>query len=204
MPPQEAFAIGTIRIVAGSVKGRKLLVPRDADVRPTLNRIREPMFTILGESLAGCSVLDLFAGSGALGLEALSRGARHAVFVEANPICLRAIRENLNRCGFCDGVHVLKATLPRDFQKVKKVIPHRVDVVFLDPPYNAVGKTDLLEALQHFSLLKENARIVFEHFYNDASITVPADFFLEDQRRYGDTGLTFIEYKPGERERDDD
>ena len=142
--------------------------------------------------------LDLFAGSGALGIEALSRGAQRVVFVDENPVCLRSIRENLDRCGFRSQTEILRGRLPAFFRKLAQVIAGKADIVLLDPPYNQVDKALLLESMHHFSLLKENARIVFEHFHKDVFNSVPTGFLLEKQKRYGDTSLTFFRYRPGE------
>jgi 16S rRNA (guanine966-N2)-methyltransferase len=190
--------IGTVRIIAGISRGRRVTVPGVPGVRPTLSRIREPLFTMLGEDLVEGDVLDLFAGSGALGIEALSRGARHAVFVDENPLCLRAIRENLERCGFQSQTEVLRGRLPSAFRIVGRALPRKADIVLLDPPYGGVKKASMLESMHRFSLLKENARIVFEHFHKDVFTTIPAGFFVEKQRRYGDTSLTFFRYLTGD------
>jgi 16S rRNA (guanine966-N2)-methyltransferase len=141
--------------------------------------------------------MDLFSGSGALGIEALSRGARNAAFVDSNPACVRCIRENLVRCGFQSHAQVLQARLPDDFQIVSKVLPGAMDIVFADPPYAWEGRVAILQDMHRFSLLNEHATIVIEHFHKDVSLSVPHEFFLEDERRYGDTVLTFIHYKPG-------
>jgi hypothetical protein len=126
--------IGTVRIIAGISRGRRVTVPGVPGVRPTLSRIREPLFTMLGEDLVDGDVLDLFAGSGALGIEALSRGARHAVFVDENPLCLRAIRENLERCGFQSQTEVLRGRLPAAFRIVGRALLRKADIVLSPAP----------------------------------------------------------------------
>ena len=158
---------------------------------------------ILGFSLDGCTVLDLFAGSGALGIEALSRGARHAVFFDQNIACIRAIHENLDRCGFKENATVLKGRFPDENERIKTAISGTYDIVFLDPPYGVPEKDRILEKLDRFSLLSKNARIVFEHASNDQIDLVPQGFVLEKQRRYGDTMLTFLTYQPREKVEDD-
>jgi 16S rRNA (guanine966-N2)-methyltransferase len=141
--------------------------------------------------------MDLFSGSGALGIEALSRGAQYAVFVDSNPVSIRCIGENLVRCGFASRAQVLQARLPDGFRSVRKALSGAVDIVLADPPYAWEGKTGILQSLHRFSLLNEHATIVFEHFHKDVFLSVPHEFFLEDERRYGDTVLTFFHYKPG-------
>jgi 16S rRNA (guanine(966)-N(2))-methyltransferase RsmD len=146
--------------------------------------------------------LDAFAGSGALGIEALSRGAERAVFCDEKQACIQAIRENLRKCDLAGRAVVLRTRLPEGLEKVRGAVAERCDLVFLDPPYGAEEKERILEGLHRFALLKERARIVFEHAKKDALACVPAGFAVEGERRYGDTMLTFLNYQPGE-ERDD-
>lgn len=188
-----------VRVIAGLAKGRRLKVPREPGVRPTQDRIRESLFTILGYPLDGRIVMDLFAGSGALGIEALSRGAEHATFVETNRSCIQVIQENLRLCGFHDRATVLSGDVPEDMPRIARAASRRFDLVFLDPPYTMKGKRRILKELHRFSLLRENARIVFEHSVKDPFPSVPEEFFVEMTRRYGDTTLTFIMYIREER-----
>jgi 16S rRNA (guanine(966)-N(2))-methyltransferase RsmD len=189
-------------VVGGVVRGRKLRVPPGRDVRPTQDRVREALFSILGDTVEGCIVLDAFAGSGALGIEALSRGAERAVFCDEKRVCVHAIQENLRKCELEDRAVVLRTRLPEGLAGVREALTEPGDLVFLDPPYGVEGKKRVLEGLHRFALLKERARIVFEHAKEDAFSCVPAGFVVEKQRRYGDTLLTFLNYQPGE-ERDD-
>jgi 16S rRNA (guanine966-N2)-methyltransferase len=191
-----------LRVVGGTVRGRRLKVPQGRDVRPTLDRIREALFSILGAEVEGCVVLDAFAGSGALGIEALSRGAERAVFCDADPECIQVIRGNLRDCDLADRAVVLRTRLPEGLARVKESLTGPCDLVFLDPPYGAGERERILEGLGRFALLKERARIVFEHAQKDAFSCVPAGFVVEKERRYGDTMLTFLNFQPGE-ERDD-
>ena len=198
-----------MRVIAGSAKGHLLKVPRGGKVRPTSDRVRESLFTILGPSLEHDAVLDLYAGSGALGIEALSRGAGYAVFVDQNVACVRVIQANIERIRFQDKTTVLKGRIPEVFARIRKAavigktFPPRYDTVFVDPPYNLRGNQAVLQGLHRFSLLKENARIVFEHFQKDCIRPVPEDYVIQEQRRYGDTMLTFFLYQPGEKVEDE-
>jgi 16S rRNA (guanine966-N2)-methyltransferase len=191
-----------LRVIGGSLKGLRLKVPPGGGVRPTLDRIRESLFSILGEKVVGSVVLDAFAGSGALGIEALSRGARHAVFCDERPVCVRTIQENLQRCSLTGRASVLRVRVPEGFPVIRKALAGPFDLVFFDPPYRAEGKERLLAAFDRFALSKEHARIVFEHARKDDFASVPAGFVLEEQRRYGGTLLTFFRHEPGEK-RDD-
>ena len=167
-----------MRIVAGEFGGRRLLAPRDGRVRPTADRVREAWMSILGPELPGARVLDLFAGSGALGLEALSRGATHATFVELAPGSLEALRGNIEALGVGSRVTVRRGDALRFAQALGA---GEYDVAFADPPYRA-DAADRLGALFRATPF---ARIL--------SVEHPADRRVEgDQtRRYGDTAVTF-------------
>ena len=167
-----------MRLIAGQFRGRRLAVPKDARVRPTADRVREAWMSILGDALDGAAVLDLFAGSGALGLEALSRGAATATFVELAASSLRALKANIATLGVESVTTVCHADALRFAARLE---PHRFDVAFADPPYTADA------ALQMVALFRRApfARILsVEH---RADVTPPGD----DTRRYGDTALTF-------------
>ena len=192
-----------LRIIGGSARGLKLTVPRGNDVRPTQDRIRESLFSILGDTVEGCVVLDAFAGSGALGIEALSRGAGRAVFCDENLECTHAILENLKVCAMTDRAVVLRTKVPAGLRRVREALVEPCDLLFLDPPYGMEEKGRILEAFHRFALLNEHARIVFEHPQKDIFSCVPAGFRVEDERRYGDTLLTFLNYQPGEKKSDE-
>lgn len=191
-----------LRVIGGSLKGRRLKAPLGRDVRPTLERIRESLFSILGDWVEEAVVLDLFAGSGALGIEALSRGARWALFCDERVDCVRTVQENLERCALVGRAAVLHVRVPEGLRGIEGVRPELFDLVFLDPPYRAAGKERLLEELHRFAFLRERARIVFEHSQKDVFDRVPACFVLEGGRTYGDTRLTFLSYQPV-KEKDD-
>jgi 16S rRNA (guanine966-N2)-methyltransferase len=167
-----------MRIVAGEFGGRRLVVPRDGRVRPTADRVREAWMSIVAPELPGARVLDLFAGSGALGLEALSRGASHATFVELAPASLEALRGNIDALGVGERATVRRGDALRFVQGLHA---GAYDVAFADPPYN-VEAADRLVALFRAAPF---ARIL--------SVEHPADHRVEgDQtRRYGDTAVTF-------------
>ena len=167
-----------MRIVAGEFGGRRLVVSRDGRVRPTADRVREAWMSILASELPGARVLDLFAGSGALGLEALSRGASHATFVELAPASLEALRANIEGLGVVERTTVRRGDALRFVQGLGA---GEYDVAFADPPYTADAADRLVASFPTAPF----ARILSgEH---------PADRRVEgdETRRYGDTAVTF-------------
>jgi 16S rRNA (guanine966-N2)-methyltransferase len=167
-----------VRIVAGEFRGRRLKVPADRRVRPTADRVREAWMSILGGALSGARVLDLFAGSGALGLEALSRGAASATFVELDPTSLGALRENIDALGVAGVATVYRGDALRFAEGLP---PNSFDVVFADPPYAADAAERLVTLFRRVPF----ARVL--------SVEHRADVLLagDATRRYGDTALTF-------------
>jgi 16S rRNA (guanine966-N2)-methyltransferase len=167
-----------VRIVAGEFGGRRLATPRDTRVRPTADRVREAWMSILAEVLPGARVLDLYAGSGALGLEALSRGAASADFVELNPPSLRALDANVAALGVGDRVRVHRGDALRFAERLGT---GAYDVAFADPPYRHEDAARLVALFRRTPF----ARILsFEH---RAAERLEGD----STRRYGDTALTF-------------
>jgi 16S rRNA (guanine966-N2)-methyltransferase len=167
-----------VRIVAGEFGGRRLAMPRDGRVRPTADRVREAWMSILAGALDGARVLDLYAGSGALGLEALSRGAGSADFVELNPPSLRALEANVVALGVARRVRVHRGDALRF---VERLGPAAFEVVLADPPYDRDDAARLVALFRRTPF----ARILsVEH---RADLRVDGD----DTRRYGDTALTF-------------
>ena len=170
-----------MRIVAGRWGGRRLTTPRGDAVRPTADRVREALFSILGEKVEGARVLDLFAGSGALGLEALSRGAAEATFVDSAAASVAAVRANLEAVG--GEAEVRRADALRFLRAATGETRH-YDLVLLDPPYRLAERLgrELSEALP--GVLAPDALVVSE---SDRRAPLPLDLPLRDERRYGDT-----------------
>ena len=170
-----------MRIVAGEWRGRRIKAPAGDRVRPTADRVREAWMSIVQRRLPGSAVLDLFAGSGALGLEALSRGARRAVFVEIAPASLRVLRENIEALGACEAATVRRA----DALRFAESLPaHAFDVAFADPPYGHGAAARLAEVWRRTPFA---ALLGVEH---RAGEPMPAG---GDARRYGSTVVTFYE-----------
>jgi 16S rRNA (guanine966-N2)-methyltransferase len=170
-----------MRVVAGLYGGRRLVSPSGSATRPTSDRVREALFSILGPAVEGARVLDLFAGSGALGIEALSRGAATAVFVDSSARAVAAIRTNLETLGIDADVRRMDA---RGALRTPSEPSDPYDLVFLDPPYRRAAELgrELSEALP--AVLAGGARVVSE---SDRRAPLELAFPMTDERRYGDT-----------------
>jgi 16S rRNA (guanine966-N2)-methyltransferase len=181
-----------VRIVGGENRGRRLAAPRGRRTRPTAERVREALFDVLGPSVAGTRVLDLYAGTGAIGLEALSRGALRAVFVERDREALRALRQNLERLRLPRAAaRIVAGDVPAALDAVARS-EAAFDLVFLDPPYRSDLAARTLRALGGSRLLAAGARVVVQH---PARTPLPAVAGLVPHRRarrFGETALTLL------------
>ncbi|MCL2669177.1 MAG: 16S rRNA (guanine(966)-N(2))-methyltransferase RsmD [Syntrophaceae bacterium] len=181
-----------MRIVGGEAKGRPVRVPKGCRIRPTADRIKESLFALLNP-LAGRSFLDLFAGSGNVGLEALSRGARSALFVECDRRLTEAIHNNLQLMGFSGKGEVLSLEAGIGL-KVLADRKSRFDILFADPPYGEGYLTAMAGWWTGTKLLTERGFWVLQHSVREPFPETPPEATLRvtDQRRYGDTMLTFL------------
>jgi len=177
-----------LRVIGGELGGRRLLVPRGGKVRPTSDLVREAIFNILGPVWIYQRVLDLFAGTGALGIEALSRGAVEAVFVEQGRSALKFIRGNLDALNLTSRAMVLPVAAKRGI-KVLAEKGEKFDLIFMDPPYgkDLVGVT--LQEIAQRGILSLTGVIVAEHSSIE-SASFPQSLELSLQRRYGDTAIS--------------
>ncbi|MEA2088076.1 MAG: 16S rRNA (guanine(966)-N(2))-methyltransferase RsmD [Candidatus Caldatribacteriota bacterium] len=182
-----------MRIVAGKNKGNILKSPRDLSVRPTSEKVREALFDILGSSVRETIFLDLFAGTGAVGIEALSRGAKKVIFIEKEPKCIKIIKENLEKTGNIQNAVVYKI----DFLPGLKLLARKnylLDYIFLDPPYNkGLVNISLLE-ISNLPILRKSGWIIVQHYKKEKVIKNLSNLRLFDQRRYGECYLSFYEY----------
>ncbi|MSO69220.1 MAG: 16S rRNA (guanine(966)-N(2))-methyltransferase RsmD [Alphaproteobacteria bacterium] len=185
-----------MRVVAGRLKGRRLDAPEGRDIRPTADKARQAIFNIIehgtltDQTLDGARVLDVFAGTGALGIEALSRGAAHCTFVEHNRAALAALEANLKACG-------LGPSEARVLQGNAVSLAHSntpADFAFLDPPYGEDLAAPALQVLGARGWLKDGALCVLELGRQDA-FTPPTGFSLLDERRYGAARILFLRFK---------
>jgi 16S rRNA (guanine966-N2)-methyltransferase len=167
-----------VRIVAGQFGGRRLVLPKNERVRPTADRVREAWMSILGAAILDARVLDLFAGSGALGLEALSRGAAHVTFVELHPASLEALERNIAALDVADRVTVYRGDAMRYAERAEE---RAFDVVLADPPYTIDFAARLVALFRRHPF----GRILSVEHRSDLSLNG------DDTRRYGDTAITF-------------
>jgi 16S rRNA (guanine966-N2)-methyltransferase len=153
-----------MRVIAGTLKGRTLEAPGWEGLRPTSDRLRETLFNVLAPRIAGARFLDGFAGTGAVGIEALSRGAEHVTFVEQDPRAVALIETNLRRCGLKDRYAIIRTGFARAFAGTG---PPSFDIIFLDPPYGRAGLDDALDAAA--PLMRGDTLLVIEHARRDAA-----------------------------------
>ena len=178
-----------MRIIAGTEGGRRLRCPPGRGTRPTSDRVREALFSILGPPAEHTRVLDLFAGAGTLGLEALSRGAAFALFVERDRAALRCLRENIESLGYQKRSRVTVGDGIRELGRAHDGF----DWVFLDPPYASDLADQALAKLSDSPLLRANATVVVEHDHRTPP-SVPDGLEKTESRRYGDTTISL--YRP--------
>lgn len=175
------------RITAGEFGGRVLRYPEGERFRPTMDKVKEALFSIIGDEIVDARVLDLYAAAGALGLEALSRGARQAVFVEQNPNVCRMLEANVQMLGVEDISIVVKQDVRTYLKQSKFFATH----IFCDPPYRSGLASETLVLLAANPGLMGETLIVVEHA-KDQELSIPDKLELEDAREYGDTTLSFI------------
>ncbi len=180
-----------MRIISGSFKGKKLVSLKGVATRPTADRVRESVFNILAPHIDNASVLDLFAGTGALGLEALSRGAASAAFIDSSASAVKIIQKNIFACKMENRSRVTRWDIAKNLNCLQSETP-AYDLVFMDPPYNKNYIVPTLKKLIKRDVLKDSATIVIEH---SAAEAVPEDLsglHLKDQRIYGKTLVSFL------------
>lgn len=179
-----------MRIIAGSARGRSLKTRKGMETRPTADRVKESMFNILAPQIAGARMLDVFAGSGGVGIEALSRGAQSCVFIEQNAECAAIIKHNLSLTGVANRGEVLN----RDALLALSILKKRDDsfnLIFLDPPYHSRELSSVLEVIALNGLLEEGMVIV-EHHSRDHAWFDHRIWEIIREKKYGDTTLSFL------------
>ena len=180
-----------MRIISGTSKGRKLVTPRSQFLRPTSDRVKESIFNILQDEIVGKVVLDLFAGTGNLGIEALSRGAKKTIFVEKGRQALRLIQRNLTQFGLESQSEIL----PKDANRAIGILKQKgesFDLILMDPPYEKGLIQRTLMKLNSYPIYHKDSILVIEHDRREPLSTVMDGWNLIRQRRIGDTLISFL------------
>ena len=176
-----------MRIIAGEYKGRRLESPADQTIRPTADKVKEALFSILHPVIYGARVCDLFAGTGNLGLEALSRGAARCWFGDQSMSSIRLIHANVEKCGAQEQAEVIRG----DYRKVLSRLPEPVDIFFLDPPYGKGLLEKAASMIKELALLSEDGILVCEHRRDEVLPETLAGFQKYKERAYGKVVLSF-------------
>lgn len=184
-----------MRVISGEARHLPLKAPKGTDVRPTTDRIKETLFNIIAPDIYGSDFLDLFAGSGAIGIEALSRGAESACFVDNSPASLAVINENLSFTKLISKAVVIKddsARIIRTLYSKKSAF----DIIFMDPPYGKELEKSVLEEISHCNILKDDGYIIVEALADtDFSYIDELGFEMYKEKKYGSNKHVFIRIK---------
>lgn len=180
-----------MRVITGSARGRKIKTLEGMDTRPTTDRIKESIFNIIQFDVEGRRVLDLFAGSGQMAIEAISRGAASAVAIDSASAAVSIIRENVKNCGFQSEIQVMQA----DFKSFLKSAPGKFDLIFLDPPYRNEMINQALELIEQIDILSEGGIIVCETERDKRLIDTSEPYFKGREYLYGKSKITI--YRKG-------
>jgi len=184
-----------IRVIAGKYKGRRLNMPKGSKIRPTADRVKEALFQVLGEAIEGKEVLELFAGSGSLGIEALSRGAKSVTFVDNNARCTKAIQENITQLQIPNPKSQIKTLQLDAFRSIRLFADNntKFDIILLDPPYYKGLAKKCLNSIDKYGILQPLAFVVIEHSSKDpVSQQLQGLEFVRDYE-YGDTVISIYE-----------
>ncbi len=179
-----------MRVNAGFSKGKKLKSLSGKEVRPTSDKVKAAVFDTLGQNLEGKNFLDLFSGTGGMGIEALSRGAEYAVFIEKNTDCVKIIYENLKITGLDSRARVIKTEVFRGLAKLQRE-KLTFDYIYMDPPYFGPLYVPVMEAVSEKGLFEKDGILIVEHFKN---IILPEKVFglrQGKEKKYGDTIITY-------------
>lgn len=183
-----------MRIIAGKARGRKLLSPPTYETRPTLDRVKESMFSMIQWNIPNAVVIDVFAGTGSLGLEAASRGAKECYLVDKSPVTFPVLKKNIESLGFGDFCHALNTdaySALRSLASRGKVF----DLMFIDPPYMKNLIPEAIEIIEEKNLLKEDGLIVTKIDSSEEIFEGTEKIKLTKVKKYGNTTVCFYEIK---------
>lgn len=185
-----------MRVIAGKFKGRRLATPKSMTVRPTTDRVKESVFSILQEKVVNTRFLDLCAGTGNIGIEALSRGAKQVTFLEQNLKCLRLIEQNLQTCGLKISnpqVQLMRADVSKGINTLHKRA-ETFELVYFDPPYDAELYNKCLSHISDTCILESTGMLLVEHRKHTVLPLLFGQLTCDRQKQYGDTCLSFYRY----------
>ena len=182
-----------MRIISGDLKGKKIRSIKGTKTRPTSDRLRESIFNIIAFNVQNTCILDLFAGTGAFAIEALSRKAKFAVFIDISKSAVSTIRENIKSCNLDDRVKVIKWDINKNLKCVEHSKP-AFNLVFMDPPYDKNFLKPTLLNLHLSCCMEKGCLIIVEHSLREPIPKEPAIFEITDQRKYGKTLVSFLNY----------
>ena len=185
--------IVAMRIIGGTLKGKGLSPIRGNSIRPTADRLRESIFDILSDRVQGTTVLDLFSGTGALGIEALSRGAAFAVFIDKYKSAILLIEKNICSCAFEKKTKIIQWNITKNLRCIDSFRP-AFDLVFMDPPYSQMTLSRTLKNIHASNSLQKGALLVIEHSLLEPIDLELGQFSITDQRKYGKTLVSFLNY----------
>lgn len=178
-----------MRVIGGMARGQRLIGPRSTGTRPTSDLVREALFDVIGPSVAGTGFLDLYAGTGAVGIEALSRGARRAVFVEKNRRQVEVIRDNLARTRLAGRAEILPLDVARALAELAND-GQEFEFVFMDPPYRDPALPEVVAMAG--GAVAQDGWLLVEHSHG-TELPPPPGFGIVRRLRYGDTGITIFQ-----------
>lgn len=179
-----------MRVISGKVRGLKLNAPKNDDVRPTTDRVKESLFNIINGYIIDSQILDLFAGTGSLGIECLSRGASRCVFVDASKSSIDIVKSNIKKARVDSESEVMNIDCKSAIDKLK-TRNEKFDVIFMDPPYYENLFVNSLEKISESKLLKEDGIIVVEHDTKEKLPDCAGELIKQKSKKYGNTTLTF-------------
>lgn len=183
-----------MRVIAGEFKARKLASLKGRKIRPTSDRIREALFSILSVKIENALVLDLFAGTGALGIEALSRGAFKTVFIDNSKESIQIINKNIEVCGIKERTEVILHDASNILSS-KIFLSRKFDIIFMDPPYDKGLIGNIFENVGLLNVINDDSIIIAEHSIRENDLEKVAGFDLYDKRTYGETLISFFRKK---------
>lgn len=178
-----------MRVIAGEAKGITLKSLVHRELRPTSQKVREALFNIVARRIEGCDFLDLFAGVGTIGIEALSRGARSAMFVEKDRKALQILRQNIESAGMKDRSRVIAGDVQKTLRHIEA---DSCDIVFLDPPYEFVRCQEVLTGLTEKGILRRNGIVIVEHYHKNYPVIASGGLSCVRSEKYGQTVLSFL------------